>query len=107
MDPGNILVWNVHMLHSRARRDVVRELVAAERPSIICFQEIKLSVISTFEIFQILGTGFDYSYLPADQTHGGILLAWRLAVWLVFNTSLRVFSLSAKLKSLRERRNDG
>jgi exonuclease III len=68
MDSGNILIWNVRGFNSRARRDVVRELVTVKRPSIICFQETKLNVISEFSILQILVTGFEYSYIPADQT---------------------------------------
>jgi exonuclease III len=75
MSSGNIVIWNVRGLNSRSRRDVVRELVTSERPSIVCLQETKLDVISQSDILQILGQGFDYFYLLADQTHGGILLA--------------------------------
>jgi exonuclease III len=99
MDPRNILVWNMCELNSRARRNVVRELVAAKRPSIVFFQETKLSVITPFDVLQFLGTDFEYSYLPADQIHGGILLAWCSAVWSVSTTSTRVFLPSTKLRS--------
>jgi exonuclease III len=47
MDPSKLLVWNVHGLNARARHDVVHELVASERPSIVCLQETKLSVYQT------------------------------------------------------------
>jgi hypothetical protein len=47
---------------------------------------------------QLLGSGFEYSYLLVDQTHGGILLAWRSAVWSVGAISIKVISLSAKLR---------
>jgi exonuclease III len=46
MSSGNIVIWNVCGLNSRARRNVVRELVASEHPSIVCLQETKLDVIS-------------------------------------------------------------
>jgi exonuclease III len=46
MSSGNIVIWNVRGLNSRARCDVVRELVTSERPSIMCLQETKLDVIS-------------------------------------------------------------
>jgi exonuclease III len=38
----NILIWNVRGLNSRARRSVVRELVAQERFTLVALQETKL-----------------------------------------------------------------
>jgi hypothetical protein len=51
MDLGNFIVWNVRGLNARARRDIMRELVVAERPSIVCLQETKLDVIFGFRCF--------------------------------------------------------
>jgi exonuclease III len=76
MDRQSFLVWNVRGLNTNAHRDAVRELVAAERPSIACLQETKLAVITPFYILQLLGHGLDYLYLPTNQTRGGILIAW-------------------------------
>jgi exonuclease III len=45
MESTSILVWNVRGLNGAARRDAVRSLVTAERPSVVCLQETKLSVI--------------------------------------------------------------
>jgi exonuclease III len=98
MSSGSILVWNVCGLNARARRDIVRELVASEHPSIVCLQETKLHVISPFDLMQIVGPGFEYFYLPAEGTRGGILLAWRASVWSVSSTSLQVYSISALFK---------
>jgi exonuclease III len=52
-------------LNSHAHRDAVRELVSTERPSIICLQETKLHVILDFDVLQILGMSFNYSYMPS------------------------------------------
>jgi hypothetical protein len=49
---------------------MVRELVAAEWPSLVCLQETKKAIISNFDVMQLLGTGFDYVYLPVVQTRG-------------------------------------
>jgi exonuclease III len=70
----NILIWNVN---ARARRDTLRELVAAERPSIICIQETKLHVILDFDVLQMIGSDYDFTYLPVAETRCGILVAWR------------------------------
>jgi hypothetical protein len=64
-------------LNSQSHHDATRELIRAECMSIVCFQETRLSVISDYDVSQIIGVGFDYFYLPAVGTHGGILVAWR------------------------------
>jgi exonuclease III len=73
MGPESVLViWNIRGLHTRLHRNALREMVAAQRPSIMCIQETKLHVISDYDVLQILGTGFDYFFLPADQTRGAL-----------------------------------
>jgi exonuclease III len=61
MGTKSILFWNFHGLNANGRRDVVRDLVASERPSIVCLQETKHDVLNDFDIMQLLGRGFDYS----------------------------------------------
>jgi hypothetical protein len=73
MDSYNILVCNVCGLNGRDRCDVVSSLVGVECPSVVCIQETKLDVISDIDIMQILGLGFDYTYLPAVHTRGAYI----------------------------------
>jgi hypothetical protein len=75
MGSDNILCWNVRGLHARAHHDAVRELVRAELISFVCLQETRMDAFSDFDIMQLLGSGFEYSYLLAAQTRGGVLLA--------------------------------
>jgi hypothetical protein len=42
---------------------------------------------------QILGVGYNYVFLPASQTRGGILVAWLTTSWSVSNISMLHFSL--------------
>jgi hypothetical protein len=86
MGLGNIIVWNVRGLNSRTCPDVVRELVSSERPSVVYLQETKLHVIDDYGVMQLLGVGFDYSYLPSTRTRGGILAMWKASCWVVSNT---------------------
>jgi exonuclease III len=95
MSSDSIVIWNVCGLNPRARHDVMCELVASKRPSIVCLQETNLDVISQSDILQILGQGFDYFYLPADHTRGGILLAWLSSTWLTVSILVQFFSISA------------
>jgi exonuclease III len=76
MGSENILVWNIRGLNARSQLDIVRKLVVAERPSIVCIQETKLHVITAYDVMHILGARFDYAYLLAVQTRGGILVGW-------------------------------
>jgi len=93
----NLLVWNVRGLNSRARRNAVGELVSQERVSLISLQETKLDACDDVLVRQMLGSLFDFVALPACNTCGGILLAWRRDTWTVSNTSFRNFSLTAKV----------
>jgi exonuclease III len=94
MGSESIICWNVRGLNSGAHHDVVRELVIEEHISLVCLQETKMHVITDYDILQVLGLGFEYFYLPASQTRGGILVAWHSSSWVVSNTSSRRFSVS-------------
>jgi exonuclease III len=78
MDSVSILIWNVHGLNDKDRRDVLRKVVEAARPSVICLQETKLSHIFERDVSCFLGPEYtQFVYLPAQQTREGILMAWR------------------------------
>jgi hypothetical protein len=96
MASEGILIWNVRGLNTTSHYDALRQLVSTERPSIVCIQETKLDVISPFDVIQLLGHGFDYSYLPVVQTRGGVLVAWCSSVWSA--SSLQDFSVLDCLK---------
>jgi exonuclease III len=42
---------------------------------------MKLYVVDDSIIYDMIGSGFTYEYVPAIGTCGGILLAWRLDLW--------------------------
>jgi exonuclease III len=98
MMQDNIIMWNVRGLNSCPRHDVVRELVASERPHLICLQETKLNVPNEFDVLQLLAYGFGYAYLLFAQTRGGIMLAWSHSSWLASNIAMGNNSITAKLR---------
>jgi hypothetical protein len=51
---------------------------------------------------QLLGAGFDYSYLLSTGTCGGILVAWKAACWAVSNTVRSRYSASIKINHVSE-----
>jgi len=73
MNGENLLIWNVRGLNARARRNVVSQVVSLDKVSLLCLQ--KLSCIPVNLISDMLGTGFEYFFLPANGVAGGILMA--------------------------------
>lgn len=64
-------------LNDGARRDSVSELTRDTGSTIVCLQESKLQVVDDNVVRRTLGQNFvnNYTFLPAVQTRGGILLA--------------------------------
>ena len=93
----NFLIWNVRGLNSRARRNVVRELVGQERISLVSLQETKLDDCDEAMVRDLFGLGFDFCFLPSCHTCGGILLAWKTDAWSVSSVSRGEFSLTAEI----------
>lgn len=48
---------------------------------------------------QILGTDYDFVFLPAAQKRGGILLAWRIDVWSVSEVDIRSYTITTRMQS--------
>lgn len=95
----NFLVWNVRGLNDRAHRAAVRSVVTDARCSVACLQETKLDDIPVTLAAQFLSANLsDFLYLPADETRGGILLAWDQSVASCDSLSLGDFSLTARLQ---------
>jgi exonuclease III len=98
MASENILMWNVRGLNARAHHIMVHQLVASERIYLVCLEETKLEAISDYDVIQLVGMGFDYTFLPAVQMHGGILVAWHASSWVSTGSSCRPFSVSVRLR---------
>jgi exonuclease III len=69
-------------------------------PPLVCIQETKLSMICNALANEILGTAFDYVFLPAVNVSGGILLGWSVDAWTVSDVARGRFTLSAKLSEI-------
>ena len=68
--------------------------------NLVSIQETKLEVIDRYTVLQCLGPSFDgFTYLPACQTRGGILLAWNSSVLEVKNTSCDTYALTGEVHS--------
>jgi exonuclease III len=71
MTSDSVFVWNVCGLNGRARRNVVRDLLAQERATLVCLQETKVSDVTKRLADECLGPSFDYAFMPAINTAGG------------------------------------
>ncbi|XP_071685294.1 uncharacterized protein [Lolium perenne] len=93
-----ILSLNVRGLNNLAKRDAVREFVVSVKVNVVALQETHLAVFDPFMVMQCLGPSFDgFAYLPAQETRGGILLAWDSSVVCVDQVSFDTFSLNAEV----------
>ncbi|CAN6371768.1 unnamed protein product [Urochloa humidicola] len=81
---------------------MVYQLVAQERISLLTLQETKLNSCNDALILSMLGTGFDYYELPAIDTCGGILLAWKRDVWSISCPTIRNHTITAKVSMVGE-----
>ena len=73
-----VLCWNVRGLNNPAKRNVVREFVVESKVNLVCLQETKIDVFDPFLVMQCIGPSFDgFAYLPAIETRGVVLLAWK------------------------------
>jgi exonuclease III len=74
MDSDTILIWNVCGLNSREHHTVMVDLLTQECISLVCLQETKLSVLNDSMVANICGSRFQYSFIPAVGTRGGIMI---------------------------------
>lgn len=64
MASTKILVWNVRGLNGRSRCDTTRNVVDLCKPEIVCLQETKLAVISSWDVASFLGRDYtNFVYL--------------------------------------------
>lgn len=96
---SKILNWNVRGLNSAARREAVKLMVQKARPFIIFLQETKLDAIDGTLAMEFMGQNFCscYDYLPADETRGGVLIAWHQDYALGGTVSKGKFCLSMQI----------
>lgn len=99
MDHGlKIAIWNVRGLNARARHHAIRTLLDTTDASIVCLQETKMDLICSSVVLDTLGSEFDdYTYLPAQGTRGGILLAWKSRAVSITDPMFTTNALTAKV----------
>lgn len=72
-----ILNWNVRGLNSAARREAVKIMLQISSPHVVCLQETKLNSIDEQLKAELLGvTNWGLESIDADDTRGGIAIAW-------------------------------
>jgi hypothetical protein len=83
-----IITWNVRGLGGYEKKQEVRNLINEKKPSIICLQETKLSVIDDFIGAALWGTlTQSYSYRPSVGASGGLLVMWDPSVVEIWTSS--------------------
>ena len=94
----HIMSWNVRGLNSLAKREAVREVVAAHRTAILCLQETKIEAWSRPLVKDVGGARLtDCVVLPASGTRGGPAIFWDNSVVDVQSHAIGLFSITARV----------
>jgi exonuclease III len=97
MNYDQFLVWNARGLNSRARRTAVKDIIVLEHVSVVCLQETKVAAFSQNMLNELMGTDFDYSFLPSMGVASGVLIGWRRDLWRGSSHSVGAHSVSMHL----------
>ena len=96
-----VMVCNVRGLNDRARRTGVKSVADTTGASIVCLQETKLVVVTHSIVMESLGADFDdYFCLPATDTRGGIIVAWKSRVVQLDSAHVDTNSVTMKVTPL-------
>jgi exonuclease III len=96
---GMVLNWNVRGLNSPARQQVLKNLIARNKCSIVCVQESKLQAVDGMIIGSTMGQQFvgQYATLSAEGTRGGIILACSQDLYPMSQVVTRRYSVTASI----------
>ncbi|XP_073353997.1 uncharacterized protein [Aegilops tauschii subsp. strangulata] len=93
-----IMSWNVRGLISPAKREAVREVVAAHRAAILCMQETKIDVWSPALVCDIGGATLQgCAVMPAIGTRGGIAILWNRDLVDVVTHAVGQFAITVRI----------
>jgi exonuclease III len=103
MQQYKMVSWNVRGLNSIAKQEDVRQCMLSCKPDIICLQETKLACISSTNVRNILGLGFDdnFVFLPASITRGGILIVAHDSIFHLSQPVLTTNTISVTVEECR------
>lgn len=99
-----VLNWNVRGLNAPHRRNAVRDMVNSTHATIVCLQETKLQIIDEQVVRSMLGAEFcdNYSYLPASEVRGGIIIAVSDRHFSLISTMMTDNTITVTVKMLDE-----
>lgn len=103
IDRFSFMSWNVRGLNNIVRQEDVRQIVQQQKPMVVCLQETKMAQIDARIVGNTLGQDYtaNFCYLPADGTHGGILLACRNSFIQINNAHLTTHTISVTVTDSR------
>lgn len=94
----SLLCWNVRGLNDADKRALVRESVVSSGVSVVCFQESKLEEVDASIVVETCGAAFDsFVALPAEQTRGGVIVAWNGTMFRGVSAHQGRWSITVKL----------
>jgi exonuclease III len=101
---AKILCWNIRGLNANVRKDATHDIIRDTHATIVCIQETKLAIVNDGIIQRALGPQFvsNYSFLPADGTRGGMIMAVSDAFFSMSEVSTSNNTVSATITLLAD-----
>ncbi|CAN6293304.1 unnamed protein product [Urochloa humidicola] len=98
--PLSILSWNVRGLGDRKKCNDVR-LAIFSPPTVLCFQETKLTAVNTFKAASFLphALASSYSFQPSIRASGGVLTTWDPSLLIQTSSIARQYTLTSAFQS--------
>jgi exonuclease III len=95
----SLLSWNVRGPNNVAKQEEIKQVVQLHKPMVVCLQETKLNHFDPPLINRILGQDYNnnISFLPADGTKGGILLACKDIGYQFTDILIKEFTILVKV----------
>jgi exonuclease III len=98
-----MMSWNVTGMNNLVRQEEIKQHISTIRPEVICIQETKMATINSSVIRNALGLNYEnnFTYLPAVDTRGGILIIARESIIQIQNPVLTNHTISATIRDTR------
>jgi exonuclease III len=96
-----MLFWNVRGMNDPAKRSAIRDFPTSLHVSIVCISETKVAEVDEFYVSQCLGPSFDgFVFLPADETRGGVVMAWDTSVIQIGHVSFDTYAITGEVMTI-------
>jgi len=91
--------WNIRGLNKTGRLECLKDFISNNSLDFVGIQETKKRFFSSI-LFQLLCGLFDWNFLPASGTAGGVLVGLRTSKFNIISWDIKQFCVSALVSNI-------